>query len=776
MKNGRHHSSVLPVGAVPPRPPGRGPVRGRRWIFIAGIIGGLTLALPAETVAAEPAPTVISVVRPAVGTQVEFHRDVVPILRANCLPCHNKTSAKADLLLESPGDMLKGGESGPAIVLNKPADSLLLRVSTHAVKPRMPPKDNKANARNLTPEELGLLTVWIEQGARSTGRADETVRWEPLAQAVQNIAATAVTADGHFAAAGRGNRLVVYDLDRGVMVADLADPAVGAAHRDTVNAVAFSPDGEWLASGGFRELKLWRRERPTAGETIPSPVTQPLILTNAEFACRVSLGGPEPARLLALTGTNVLAQLEFDRAREFALATAARRTNILEGAVTFARAARDGAVKEGPKAVERRDKARVALSSAGTNVIAKHRVYDESLEQRTRVELDLLRAERTGDTNRIRTATEKRDAAVKSVEGPEREWKQATTKEGSAEEELRLADLAVTRAILAISGAERLVLDTEAERMKAVESWQQSEAAGRRAATNNRVLAAWFADGQLVTAHRDGSRRTWNPRTGSALEVFRAWASGNAAPVTRPQWQLVRTLGNETNSPFADRINALAFRPDGARLAVGGGDPSRGGDVHVLEPVQGEIRYAFTNLHSDSVLAVAWSPDGRWLATGGADRLARLVDTSSALTERVFEGHTAHVLAVGWAPDGRLLATGGAEGALKYWEPFTGEKRKSASAGGKEVVGVAFLNQEQVLAATGEPAVSVWKVGGDKVRDYAKPADYQQALAVTPDGQTLVAGGMDGVLRVWRGTEPKPVWTLSPPVKAPAERAAAAAH
>ena len=51
-------------------------------------------------------------------------------------------------------------------------------------------------------------------------------------------------------------------------VAHLNDPQLqktvrlGGAHRDTVNSLAFSPDGELLASGGYREVKLWRRAKP----------------------------------------------------------------------------------------------------------------------------------------------------------------------------------------------------------------------------------------------------------------------------------------------------------------------------------------------------------------------------------------------------------------------------------------------------------------------------------------------------------------------------------
>ncbi len=45
---------------------------------------------------------------------VDFEREILPILKNNCLACHNKTTAKARLILETPQAMLQGGDSGPA--------------------------------------------------------------------------------------------------------------------------------------------------------------------------------------------------------------------------------------------------------------------------------------------------------------------------------------------------------------------------------------------------------------------------------------------------------------------------------------------------------------------------------------------------------------------------------------------------------------------------------------------------------------------------------------
>src|SRR5207245_9071505 len=45
-------------------------------------------------------------------TPVDFEKEILPILKNNCLACHNKTTTKAELILETPQDILTGGESG----------------------------------------------------------------------------------------------------------------------------------------------------------------------------------------------------------------------------------------------------------------------------------------------------------------------------------------------------------------------------------------------------------------------------------------------------------------------------------------------------------------------------------------------------------------------------------------------------------------------------------------------------------------------------------------
>lgn len=212
----------------------------------------------------------IAIEPPLRSKPVDFSTDIAPILRTNCMACHNQKKASGGLNVESPQSILKGGEQGPAAIAGQGAASLLLKVAAHQQESIMPPPDNTVGARPLTPAQLGLLQLWIDQGATGSISTARDVRWQPLPRGYQPALATAVTADGQFAACSRGNRLLVYHLPSEKLVTELADPNLqsfasnppaAVAHRDLVRCLAFDAMGDLLASGGFREVKLWRRPR-----------------------------------------------------------------------------------------------------------------------------------------------------------------------------------------------------------------------------------------------------------------------------------------------------------------------------------------------------------------------------------------------------------------------------------------------------------------------------------------------------------------------------------
>ncbi len=199
---------------------------------------------------------------------VDFEKEVLPLLAKNCLACHNAKKAENALNLETPQTILQGGDSGPAVVAGKSGESLLLKAASHLEEPFMPPADNSAGAVNFTSDQLGLIKLWIDQGATGEVSAARPIQWQPLPPGMNPIYAVAITPDGQYAACGRANQIFVYHVPSGQLVTRLTDPSLvksglyenqGVAHLDLVQSLAFSPDGDLLASGGYRQVKLWRR-------------------------------------------------------------------------------------------------------------------------------------------------------------------------------------------------------------------------------------------------------------------------------------------------------------------------------------------------------------------------------------------------------------------------------------------------------------------------------------------------------------------------------------
>ena len=102
----------------------------------------------------------------AAARQVTQH-DVIPVLLLHCSSCHGAQKREAGLDIRTRASLLKGGKSGPAIVLTKPeASPVIQRVRAGA----MPPKAGLLNAgvKPMTPAEIDKLAAWIAQGAPET--------------------------------------------------------------------------------------------------------------------------------------------------------------------------------------------------------------------------------------------------------------------------------------------------------------------------------------------------------------------------------------------------------------------------------------------------------------------------------------------------------------------------------------------------------------------------------------------------------------------------------
>ena len=745
---------------------------------------------------------------------VDFEREILPILNNNCLACHNQTKPKGGLIMETPQTILKGGDTGPAVVPKKPAQSLLLKVAAHQDPELiMPPAENKVAALPFKPEELGLLQLWIEQGAKGTVRASLPVVWQPMPPGLSAIYAATITRDGQFAVCGRANQIFVYHLPSGRLAARLIDPQlqktnVAAAHRDTVNALAFSPDGERLASGGYREVKLWRRARPAEAFKFPEASEVAVggdgkwlsaTLTNGQLRLSGSNGlvlrtNAFPKTLDELKGDGRALFLVAERERELTLAkieveyrisalkvaetsqvaAVARQKKAADTNAALAKIAgeKDGAVTNAVTAQRAAEDARRELGPEVSRLVDSIASAEKDFTNATA----LAKAAKDGaDKNRLaadagaksnllavakaefgklpadlkskhKAATEKLAAANKGVVEAGKVFKNADQTRRTAEHEWQLAEDGVRKGDATLAGAKTALAGAEARAKQAETARAVAKQALAETEKPVRALVYSVEDKALVSVDDAGTLRFWNAQTGASYEP--GWNS---------KWMLERIIGTGgANSPLADRVNALRFSADGLQLFTGGGEPTRGGEIKLWRVQDGTLVRDFPNVHSDSVLALDVSGDGKFLVSGAADRFAKIVDVTTGKVVRTLEGHTHHVLGVAWQRDGRTLLTTGADNVAKVWNTTTGERRKNVEGFGKEITAAAFVGVgDEAVLSGGDGQVVLVKSTGEKVRSFAGATDYVYAVATTADGTVVLAGGADGVLRAWNGKDGK---------------------
>ena len=158
-------------------------------------------------------------------------------------------------------------------------------------------------------------------------------------------------------------------------------------------------------------------------------------------------------------------------------------------------------------------------------------------------------------------------------------------------------------------------------------------------------------------------------------------------------------------------VHALAWSPDGTRLATGGND----GTARIWNPTTGQTLTQLTG-HIDRVLAVAWSPDGTRVATAGRRRHGPDPDPTTGKTLLQLTGH-AGVLAIAWSPDGTRVATAGKDGTARIWNATTGETLSQ------------LTGHIRCRSWPGRPTAPGWPPGAIRHRAHLEPHHRRDTVA-----------------------------------------------
>jgi RNA polymerase sigma factor (sigma-70 family) len=205
-------------------------------------------------------------------------------------------------------------------------------------------------------------------------------------------------------------------------------------------------------------------------------------------------------------------------------------------------------------------------------------------------------------------------------------------------------------------------------------------------------------------------------------------------------------------------VSSFAFNPDGKLLASG--DYNFGGTVHLWD-VQELKQVGMLEGHTEPIFCVAFSPDGKMIASGSQDRTVRLWDAQGQEQLGILPGPTRPCDSVVFSPDGELLAAGCRDKNIYLWDVSTQRQAGVLRGHGGPAWSVAFSPDGNLLASGGgiggqDNTVRLWDVPGQKqVGILQGHTDIVYSVAFSPDGKTLASGSVDKTVRLWDVQEQK---------------------
>jgi WD40 repeat protein/tRNA A-37 threonylcarbamoyl transferase component Bud32 len=297
-----------------------------------------------------------------------------------------------------------------------------------------------------------------------------------------------------------------------------------------------------------------------------------------------------------------------------------------------------------------------------------------------------------------------------------------------------------------------------------VRLWDASTGGLRRACPGHRgkvTSLAFSSTGQLASGSEDFTIRFWDPATGKPGQTITGrqrvrhlafspdglWVA--AAVYGGIQiWDVTtgRFLRQMNSHPL--EVKAVAFAPDGRRVAAGAVD----GSVAIFDAVNGSDTRFYRGLHG-GVTGLAYSPDGRRVAATGNDSLLHVWDVTGIQQCRVLTGHAGQVSGVAMSPDRRHFASVDAEGLVKVWDAETEKAVLTWKSGPAMLFGVAYSPDGKRLVTAGDDkVVRVWDAQtGRELRALTGHDDFVMAVAYSGDGRQIAAAGTAGsrFVKVW---------------------------
>ena len=538
---------------------------------------------------------------------------------------------------------------------------------------------------------------------------------EPLWEIDCPTECAALSRDGRKLALGANKNIYLWDTATGQYLSSLE------GHSDSVRSVAFSPDGERLASGSRDEtIKLWDT---TSAQLLISFKGHSGWVTNVVFS-------PDGERLASGSGDGTIKLWD---------TTTAQLLASLEG--------HSGWVTS------------VAFSPDGERLASGSRDETIKLWDTTSAQLLISFKGHSGWVTSVAFSPDGERLASGSRDETIKVWNTTTAQ--------LLASLDghsgwVTSVVFSPDG-ERLASGSDGNTIKLWNTTTAQLLASLDGHSDQVRSVAFSPDGErLASGSRDNTIKLWDTTSAQLLASLDGHSDSVRSVAFSPDGERLASGSRDNIIKLWDTVTAqllasldghsrsvtsVVFSPDGKRLASGSGDNT----IKLWDTATAQL-LASLDGHSRSVTSVVFSPDGKRLASGSRDTTIKVWNTTTAQLLASLDGHSGSVNSVAFSPDGERLASGSDDGTIKLWNTATAQLLASLDGHSGWVTSVVFSPDGKRLASgSRDTTIKVWNTTtAQLLASLDGHSGWVSSVAFSPDRLYLASASDDGTIRLWK--------------------------